>query len=37
MGITGIGVPATIIETIHDDQRPAAIQAVANLLDFPGA
>src|SRR5262249_6836032 len=35
-GITGIGVPATIIATIHDDQRPAAIQAVANLLDSPG-
>jgi aryl-alcohol dehydrogenase-like predicted oxidoreductase len=35
-GITGIGVPATIIDTIHDDPRPAAIQAVANLLDSPG-
>ncbi len=36
-GITGIGVPDTLIETLNDDQPPAAIQAVANLLDSPGA
>jgi aryl-alcohol dehydrogenase-like predicted oxidoreductase len=36
-GITGIGVPRTIIETLNDDQAPAAIQVVANLLDSPGA
>ena len=35
-GITGIGVPAAIIETLDDDHVPAAIQAVANLLDSPG-
>ena len=36
-GITGIGVPTEIIEVIHDDPVPGAIQVVANLLDSPGA
>src|SRR5437899_7599010 len=36
-GITGIGVPTTIIETLNDDQAPAAVQVVAILLDSPGA
>ena len=36
-GITGIGVPESVLETIHADPRPAAIQAIANLLDSPGA
>ena len=36
-GITGIGVPAVLIETILDDPVPSAIQVVANLLDSPGA
>src|ERR671937_47381 len=36
-GITGIGVPTTVIATLHEDPAPAAVQAVANLLDFPGA
>jgi aryl-alcohol dehydrogenase-like predicted oxidoreductase len=36
-GITGIGVPTTIIETLNDDPAPAAVQVVANLLDSPGA
>ncbi len=36
-GITGIGVPEMIIETLNDDLPPAAIQAVANLLDSPGS
>ncbi len=35
-GITGIGVPSAIIETIHEDPAPAAIQAIANLLNSPG-
>ncbi len=35
-GISGIGVPTAILETIHDDPAPAAIQVVANLLDSPG-
>lgn len=36
-GITGIGVPTTIIATLTDDPAPAAVQVVANLLDSPGA
>jgi aryl-alcohol dehydrogenase-like predicted oxidoreductase len=36
-GITGIGVPTTIIETLNDNPAPAAVQVVANLLDSPGA
>jgi aryl-alcohol dehydrogenase-like predicted oxidoreductase len=36
-GITGIGVPTTIIATLNDDPAPAAVQVVGNLLDSPGA
>src|SRR6202521_126375 len=36
-GISGIGVPTAILETINEDPRPGAIQAVANLLDSLGA
>jgi aryl-alcohol dehydrogenase-like predicted oxidoreductase len=36
-GITGIGLPAAILETINEDPPPGAIQAVANLLDSLGA
>jgi aryl-alcohol dehydrogenase-like predicted oxidoreductase len=36
-GITGIGVPTTIIATLNDDPAPAAVQVVTNLLDSPGA
>jgi aryl-alcohol dehydrogenase-like predicted oxidoreductase len=36
-GITGIGVPDAIIETLNNTPRPAAVQCVANLLDSPGA
>jgi aryl-alcohol dehydrogenase-like predicted oxidoreductase len=36
-GITGIGVPTTVIATLHEDPAPAAVQVVANLLDSPGA
>lgn len=36
-GITGIGVPTTIIATLNDEPAPAAVQVVANLLDSPGA
>jgi hypothetical protein len=32
LGISGIGVPTAILETIREDQPPAAVQAVANLL-----
>ena len=36
-GITGVGEPDAVIETLQDDPRPAAVQAIANLLDSPGA
>jgi aryl-alcohol dehydrogenase-like predicted oxidoreductase len=36
-GISGIGIPTTILKTINEDSPPAAVQAVANLLDSPGA
>ena len=35
-GITGVGVPATILEAIANDPAPDAVQAVTNLLDSPG-
>jgi aryl-alcohol dehydrogenase-like predicted oxidoreductase len=35
-GITGIGVPSALLETIAEDPAPAAAQIVANLLDSPG-
>jgi aryl-alcohol dehydrogenase-like predicted oxidoreductase len=36
-GISAIGVPSAVIETINEDPPPAAIQAVVNLLDSVGA
>ena len=36
-GITGIGVPSSILETVQEDPPPMAIQVIANLLDSPGA
>ena len=36
-GITGIGVPDAILETIESDPPPQAIQAITNLLDSAGA
>ncbi len=35
-GITGIGVPTAVIETIREDPAPAVVQCIANLLDSPG-
>jgi len=35
-GITGIGVPDLIIETIGEDPAPGTVQCIANLLDSPG-
>ncbi len=35
-GITGIGVPSAIIETLQDPPAPAAVQIITNLLDSPG-
>ena len=36
-GITGIGVPSSILETVQEGPPPSAIQVIANLLDSPGA
>ncbi len=36
-GITGIGAPDAVIETLREDPPPAAVQAISNLLDSPGA
>ena len=36
-GITGIGVPDSVLETIQAEPAPTAVQAIANLLDSPGA
>lgn len=35
-GITGTGVPPTIIKALGHAQRPAAVQAITNLLDSAG-
>lgn len=35
-GVTGHGDPATLLRAIDDDQPPAAVQCIANLLDSPG-
>jgi aryl-alcohol dehydrogenase-like predicted oxidoreductase len=35
-GITGVGVPQTILAALAHDTRPDVVQAVANLLDSPG-
>jgi len=35
-GITGIGVPDTIEQTLTHEPKPAVVQAIANLLDSPG-
>ena len=35
-GITGIGLPDAILETVQDGTPPAAIQVITNLLDSPG-
>lgn len=35
--ITGIGIPSAVLDTIEADPPPAAVQAIANLLDSPGA
>ena len=36
-GVTGVGVPATILEAVAHDPAPQVIQAVANLLDSAGS
>jgi len=35
-GITGTGVPATIIRALEHETKPAVVQAIANLLDSAG-
>lgn len=35
-GITGVGLPETIIKALNHTHKPAVVQAVANLLDSPG-
>lgn len=35
-GITGIGVPGTILKALQHDVKPSVVQAVTNLLDSPG-
>ncbi|MEE4299797.1 MAG: aldo/keto reductase [Pseudomonadales bacterium] len=36
-GITGTGLPDSIVEALGTEPRPAVVQAVANCLDSPGA
>jgi aryl-alcohol dehydrogenase-like predicted oxidoreductase len=36
-GITGTGVPSTIIDAIAQDPAPAVVQAVSNLMDSAGS
>ena len=36
-GITGIGVPETIIAALTQEPRPQVVQVIANLLDSPGS
>lgn len=36
-GLTGIGLPGTIIDAFADEPAPAAVQCITNLLDSPGA
>ena len=35
-GITGVGVPGTIIKALQHTVKPSVVQAVSNLLDSPG-
>lgn len=35
-GITGVGLPSTILKALRHEMKPAAIQAIANLMDSPG-
>lgn len=36
-GVTGIGVPTAILAALDHSPRPDAVQAIANLMDSPGA
>lgn len=35
-GITGTGLPKSIMEALRHDPKPAVVQAIANLMDSPG-
>lgn len=35
-GITGTGLPRTIMEALRHDEKPAVVQAITNLMDSPG-
>jgi len=35
-GITGVGVPSTIIRALQHEEKPSVVQAITNLLDSPG-
>ena len=35
-GITGIGVPGTILKALQHDVKPSVVQAITNVLDSPG-
>jgi aryl-alcohol dehydrogenase-like predicted oxidoreductase len=35
-GITGVGLPDTVIEVLKDAQKPAVVQCIANCLDSAG-
>jgi len=36
-GITGVGLPPTVLKALSHKVKPAVVQALANLLDSPGA
>lgn len=36
-GVTGIGVPTAVLQALAHTPRPDAVQAIANLMDSPGA
>jgi aryl-alcohol dehydrogenase-like predicted oxidoreductase len=36
-GVTGIGVPTPVLKAIQHTPRPDVVQAIANLMDSPGA
>jgi aryl-alcohol dehydrogenase-like predicted oxidoreductase len=35
-GITGVGVPSTVLKALQHEVKPSVVQAVTNLLDSPG-
>ncbi|MGD1933101.1 MAG: aldo/keto reductase [Candidatus Phaeomarinobacter sp.] len=35
-GITGVGLPRTVMDALRHDVKPSVVQAVANLMDSPG-